>query len=78
MKGNIMNTLNATQTEQVEALFKEYGRTEVTRSEINDFVASGAITNPSWLKMTNIKFLVEFIRCRLRAMISHQHLLMFH
>ena len=50
-----MNTLNATQTEQVEALFKEYGRTEVTRSEINDFVASGAITNPSWLKNDKYK-----------------------
>jgi len=37
MKGKNMNTLNATQTEQVEALFKEYGRVEVSRSEINDF-----------------------------------------
>ena len=50
-----MNTLNATQTEQVEALFKEYGRVEVTRSEINDFVASGKISNPSWLKNDKYK-----------------------
>ena len=50
-----MNTLNATQTEQVEALFKEYGRTEVTRSEINNFVKSGEISNPSWLKNDKYK-----------------------
>ena len=45
-----MKNLNATQTEQVEALFKEYGRVEISRSEINDFVKSGEISNPSWLK----------------------------
>ena len=50
-----MNTLNATQTEQVEALFKEYGRVEVTRSEINNFVKSGEISNPSWLKNDKYK-----------------------
>ena len=50
-----MKNLNATQTEQVEALFKEYGRTEVTRSEINDFVDSGEISNPSWLKTDKYK-----------------------
>ena len=50
-----MKNLNATQTEQVEALFKEYGRTEVTRSEINDFVDSGEISNPSWLKNDKYK-----------------------
>ena len=50
-----MKNLNATQTEQVEALFKEYGRTEVTRSEINDFVKSGEISNPSWLKNDKYK-----------------------
>ena len=50
-----MKNLNATQTEQVEALFKEYGRTEVTRSEINDFVKSGEISNPSWLKTDKYK-----------------------
>ena len=50
-----MKNLNATQTEQVEALFKHYGRTEVSRSEINDFVASGEIANPSWLKNDKYK-----------------------
>ena len=50
-----MKNLNATQTEQVEALFKEYGRVEVTRSEINNFVASGEISNPSWLKNDKYK-----------------------
>jgi len=50
-----MNTLNATQTEQVEALFKHYGRVEISRSEINDFVASGEISNPSWLKNEKYK-----------------------
>ena len=78
MKGKNMKNLNATQTEQVEALFKHYGRVEVSRSEINNFVKSGEISNPSWLKNDKYKFLVEFIRCRLRATISHQHKLMFH
>jgi len=50
-----MNTLNATQTEQVEALFKHYGRVEISRSEINDFVKSGEISNPSWLKNDKYK-----------------------
>ena len=55
MKRKNMKNLNATQTEQVEALFKEYGRVEVTRSEINDFVNSGEISNPSWLKTDKYK-----------------------
>ena len=50
-----MKNLNATQTEQVEALFKEYGRVEVSRSEINNFVKSGEISNPSWLKNDKYK-----------------------
>ena len=50
-----MKNLNATQTEQVEALFKHYGRTEVSRSEINNFVKSGKISNPSWLKNDKYK-----------------------
>ena len=49
--------LNTTQIEQVEALFKKYGRVEISRSEINDFVKSGEISNPSWLK--NAKYLVS-------------------
>jgi len=48
-----MNTLNELQTAQVEALYKKYGRTEISRSEINDFVKSGEIKNPSWLKNKN-------------------------
>jgi hypothetical protein len=55
MKGKNMKNLNATQTEQVEALFKEYGRVEISRSEINDFVKSGEISNPSWLKNDKYK-----------------------
>ena len=55
MKRKNMKNLNATQTEQVEALFKHYGRTEVSRSEINDFVDSGEISNPSWLKTDKYK-----------------------
>ena len=50
-----MNTLNAKQTEQVEALFKEYGRTEIHRSEINKLIESGEISNPSWLKNDKYK-----------------------
>ena len=50
-----MNILNATQIEQVEALFKHYGRVEISRSEINDFVDSGEISNPSWLKTDKYK-----------------------
>ena len=50
-----MKNLNATQTEQVEALFKHYGRVEISRSEINDFVKSGEISNPSWLKNEKYK-----------------------
>ena len=52
-----MNILNELQTAQVEALYKKYGRTEISRSEINDFVKSGEIKNPSWLKSK--KYLVS-------------------
>jgi cobaltochelatase CobS len=55
MKGKNMKNLNAIQTEQVEAMFKEYGRVEVSRSEINDMVNSGKISNPSWLKNDKYK-----------------------
>ena len=55
MKGKNMKNLNTTQTEQVEALFKHYGRTEVSRSEINDFVDAGEISNPTWLKTDKYK-----------------------
>ena len=49
--------LNELQTAQVEALYKKYGRTDISRSEINDMVKSGEISNPSWLK--NKKYLVS-------------------
>ena len=49
--------LNELQTAQVEALYKKYGRTDISRSEINDMVKSGEIKNPSWLK--NKKYLVS-------------------
>ena len=52
-----MNILNELQTAQVEALYKKYGRTDLSRSEINDMVKSGEIKNPSWLK--NKKYLVS-------------------
>ena len=52
-----MNRLNETQTAQVEALYKKYGRTDLSRSEINDMVKSGEISNQSWLK--NKKYLVS-------------------
>ena len=50
-----MNILNELQTAQTEALYKKYGRTEISRSEINDFVKSGEISNPSWLKSDKYK-----------------------
>ena len=42
--------LNTKQIEQVEALFKHYGRVEISRTEINNFAKTGEITNPEWLK----------------------------
>ena len=45
-----MNKLNKKQIEQVEALFKHYGRVEVSRTEINNLSKSGAIKDPGWLK----------------------------
>ena len=47
--------LNELQTAQVEALYKKYGRTDISRSEINDLVKSGEISNPSWLKSDKYK-----------------------
>ena len=45
-----MKKLNEKQIEQVEALFKHYGRVEVSRTEINNLSKSGAIKDPGWLK----------------------------
>ena len=50
-----MKKLNELQTAQVEALYKKYGRTDVTRAEINDFVDAGEIANPTWLKNDRYK-----------------------
>ena len=47
--------LNISQIEQVEALFKEYGRVEISRSEINNLVDAGKISNPTWLKNDKYK-----------------------
>ena len=50
-----MTTLNNDQLNQVELLYKHYKKTDLTRSEINDFVKSGKIKNPSWLKQDQYK-----------------------
>ena len=50
-----MTKLNNDQMQQVELLYKTFGRTEITRSEINDLVKSGKIKNPSWLKSDTYK-----------------------
>ena len=50
-----MTTLNQDQLIQVELLYKHYKKTDLTRSEINDFVKSGKIKNPSWLKQDQYK-----------------------
>ena len=54
MKGN-MTTLNNEQKSLVEGLFKHYKKDELTRSEINDYVDSNNIKNPSWLKSNTYK-----------------------
>ena len=50
-----ITTLNHEQLNQVELLYKHYKKTDLTRSEINDFVKSGKIKNPSWLKQDQYK-----------------------
>ena len=50
-----MTTLNQDQLNQVELLYKHYKKTDLTRSEINDFVKNGKIKNPSWLKQDQYK-----------------------
>ena len=54
MKGK-MTTLNNNQKELVEILYKHYGKSELTRSEINTYVDSNGIKNPSWLKSNKYK-----------------------
>ncbi len=55
MKGLKMTTLNNEKKQVIEILFAEYGKTEITRTEINDLVKSGKIKNPSWLKSNTYK-----------------------
>ena len=50
-----MTRLNNDQMQQVEVLYKTFGRTEISRSEINELVKSGKIKNPSWLKSDTYK-----------------------
>ena len=50
-----MTTLNNEQLNQVELLYKHYKKTNLTRSEINDFIKIGKIKNPSWLKQDQYK-----------------------
>jgi len=50
-----MTTLNQDQLNQVELLYKHYKKTDLTRSEINDFIKIGKIKNPSWLKQDQYK-----------------------
>ena len=47
--------LNTDQINAVDFLYKTYGRTEITRSEINDLVKKGKLKNPSWLKSDQYK-----------------------
>ena len=54
MKGK-MTTLNNSQKEVVEALHAHYGKSELSRSEINDFIKTSGFKNPSWLKSSTYK-----------------------
>ena len=47
--------LNNEQIQQVELLYKTFGRTDITRAEINYLVKKGKIKNPSWLKSDTYK-----------------------
>ena len=49
------NNLNTQQIEQVELLYKTFGRTDITRAEINSLVDTGKMKNPSWLKSNTYK-----------------------
>ncbi len=49
MKGKL-TMLNTEQIQQVEALYKHFGKTELHRTEINELVYSGKIKDPGWLK----------------------------
>ena len=50
-----MNNLNQDQLGQVELLYKHYKKTDLTRSEINDFVKSGKIKKTFQTVQTNAR-----------------------
>ena len=45
-----MTMLNNEQKKLVENLFTKYGKTELTRTEINAYIDDNKLKNPSWLK----------------------------
>ena len=47
--------LDNNKKELVENLFAEYGKTELTRSEINEYIGKNSLPNPSWLKSNTYK-----------------------
>ena len=47
--------LDNNKKELVESLFAEYGKTELTRSEINEYIGKNSLPNPSWLKSNTYK-----------------------
>ena len=49
MKGKL-TMLNTEQIQQVEALYKHFGKTDLHRTEINSLVKLGKIKDPGWLK----------------------------
>ena len=50
-----MNELNEKQKSVVEILYKKYKSDTVTRTQINESVKKGEISNPSWLKSDKYK-----------------------
>ena len=50
-----MNELNEKQKSVVEILHKKYKSDTVTRTQINESVKKGEISNPSWLKSDKYK-----------------------
>ena len=47
--------LNNDQKKLVEDLFAKYGKTELTRTEINTYIDDNKLKNPSWLKSNTYK-----------------------
>ena len=48
-------TLDNNKKQLVEALFAKYGKTELTRSEINSYIDNNGLKNPGWLKSDKYK-----------------------